>query len=163
MNAEFPTVTDEDRRKHLDYIQAVITRMSAASSGAKGWLLPVVTLTYGYALTQKEDSVALLGVASVVLFMILDAHYLSQEQAYRRLYSTVARGTAEVPAYSLDPSEALDTANQKSTSCAAWRLVRSWLPGWKPLGSWSIAPFYGPLIVIGALIIGVGGSKCPIG
>ena len=59
-----PTQHDpEDRRKHLDFIQSVVTRMSAASSNAKAWLLPVVTAAYGYALTQRADSVALLAVS----------------------------------------------------------------------------------------------------
>lgn len=38
-----PELSPEDRRKHLDYIQAVVTRQSAASSSAKGWHLPVTS------------------------------------------------------------------------------------------------------------------------
>lgn len=78
--------------------------MSAASSSAKGWLLPVATATYGFALIQHSRAVALLVLAAVVLFMFLDANYLRQERAYRRLYDTVARGTRAVPQFSLDPS-----------------------------------------------------------
>ena len=66
--------SEEDRRKHLDFIQAVVTRMSAASSSAKGWLLPVATATYGFALIQHSRAVALLGLAAVVLFMFLDVN-----------------------------------------------------------------------------------------
>lgn len=53
-----PLNQDEDRRKHLDFIQAVVARMSAASSNSKAWLLPVVAATYGYALTKNAESVA---------------------------------------------------------------------------------------------------------
>jgi hypothetical protein len=96
----------DDRRKHLDFIQAVVMRMSAASATTKSWLLPVVTATYGYALTKSADSVALLSVTAVVLFTFLDANYLRQEKAYRRLYDAVTRGTRSVPQFSLDPSYA---------------------------------------------------------
>lgn len=37
-------VSVEDRRQHLSFIQAVVTRMSQASSSSKSWLLPIVTL-----------------------------------------------------------------------------------------------------------------------
>src|SRR4051794_32227246 len=93
----------DDRRQHLAFIQSIVTRMSAASASAKSWLLPVVTLTYGYALTRAADSVALLGVAAVAIFALLDANYLNQERAFRALYDRVARGDA-VPAFSLNPS-----------------------------------------------------------
>lgn len=142
--------SDEDRRKHLDFIQAVVTRMSAASSGAKGWLLPVVTATYGFALTQHSRAVTLLGLAAVALFMFLDANYLRQERAYRRLYDTVAKGTREVPLFSLDPSEADDPIPE----AASWRqrlrtMIGRWFPAWSVWSSWSILPFYGALLLIG--------------
>lgn len=144
------TPSEEDRRKHLDFIQAVVTRMSAASSSAKGWLLPVATATYGFALTQHSRSVTLLGLAAVVLFMFLDANYLRQERAYRRLYDTVARGTRAVPQFSLDPSEADDPI----PASAGWRervktVVGRWVPSWRVWSSWSILPFYGTLLLIG--------------
>lgn len=142
--------SDEDRRKHLDFIQAVVTRMSAASSGAKGWLLPVVTATYGFALSQHSRAVTLLGLAAVALFMFLDANYLRQERAYRRLYDTVAKGSREVPLFSLDPSEADDPVPE----AANWRqrlrtMIGRWFPAWSVWSSWSILPFYGALLLIG--------------
>lgn len=146
-------VDPDDRRKHLDYIQAVVTRMSAASSAAKGWLLPVVTATYGYALTKKVSSVALLGVGAVLLFGFLDANYLRQEKAYRRLYDAVARRTHEIPLFSLDPSHADDPAPPAATSLQKVRLrVRRWFPGRAVWLSWSVAPFYGALVIVGCLI-----------
>lgn len=127
--------------------------MSSASSTAKGWLLPVVTATYGYALTQHKGVIALLGMAGVVLFALLDANYLRQEKAYRQLYVTVANKTRPVAAFTLDPTEAHDppqpgppTPNRVTTTVARW------VPGRAVWLSWSIAPFYGGLIMIGTLI-----------
>ena len=148
-------VDPEDRRKHLDFIQAVVTRMSAASSTAKSWLLPVVTATYGYALTQGVASVAVLGLGAVVLFAFLDANYLRQEKAYRRLYDTVARNTREVTCFSLDPSDADDPIQEAaSTREKSVQVVRRWVPLDRAVWlSWSVAPFYGSLLIAGLVTV----------
>jgi hypothetical protein len=152
-STEKVAIDGDDRRKHLDYIQAVVTRMSSASSGAKGWLLPVVTAAYAYALTKKESSVAVLGVAAVLLFGFLDANYLRQEKAYRRLYDAVARGTREIPLFSLDPSHADDPIPPAATRRQKIRLrLGRWFPDRNVWLSWSVAPFYGTLIIIGGAI-----------
>jgi histidine triad (HIT) family protein len=127
--------------------------MSAASSTAKGWLLPVVTATYGYAITQNDGSIALLGIAALGLFAILDANYLRQEQAYRRLYDTVASKRRPVPSFTLDPSEADDPPQADAPPAKKVRvLVGRWLPAARVWLSWSIAPFYGGLLLVGLLI-----------
>ena len=54
MPAAVEDVSPEDRRQHLSFIQAVVTRMSQASSSSKTWPLPIVKLTYGYAITKTE-------------------------------------------------------------------------------------------------------------
>ena len=90
-------VSADDHRKHLEFIQDVITRMAGASSSAKGWLLPVVTATYGYAITKTEWAVAALGVLAVVLFGFLDANYLKHERSFRELYKAVIKNDSRVP------------------------------------------------------------------
>lgn len=148
-----PGTDPEDRRQYLGFIQSVITRMSAASTQAKGWLLPVVTATYGYALTQKADSVALLGIAAVLIFALMDANYLNQERSFRVLYDTVVRGD-DIPAFSMNPSLAAPSGQDATTSIPKrWlRSIRGWFPPWKVWTSWAVAPFYGTLIIVGAAI-----------
>lgn len=94
---EAPALGPDDRRKHLDYIQVVVTRQSAASASAKSWLLPIVTATFGFALTQDSWPLAALGLVSVMLFADLDANYLRSEKRFRKLYNTVARSRDEPP------------------------------------------------------------------
>ena len=143
-NASQESTSDpEDRRKHLDYVQSVIARMSSASSSAKSWLLPVATAAYGFALSQKMPSVALLGIVG-----FLDANYLRQERAYRRLYDAVARGL--VPCFALDPAAA-DLGKPRPTRRwkRVWAVLTRWMPPRSVWMSWSIAPFYGALIIAG--------------
>lgn len=147
--------SDEDRRQHLAFIQAVVTRMSAASSSAKSWLLPVVTATYGYALTKHNGLIAVLGIAGVILFALLDANYLRQEKAYRLLYATVANKARPVPAFTLDPAEAHDPPISEAPAPKKVKAaIDRWIPGRAVWLSWSIAPFYGGLLLIGVVIVG---------
>lgn len=151
--------TEEDRRKHLEFIQAVITRMATASSNAKSWLLPVVTAAYGYAVTQRADSVAFLGIVAVLVFAFLDANYLRKEQEYRDLYKVAAglsssqQESRTVPLFSMDPPKP-DNPPEKGSG---WRqtLARArhcWIPGRGVWFSWSVAPFYGSLLAAGMLV-----------
>jgi hypothetical protein len=159
MQASRDNLDGEDRRKHLDFIQAVITRMSAASSNAKGWLLPVVTVAYGYSLTKPARSIAVLGILAVALFAFIDANYLRQEKAYRRLYDAVARKTRDVPHFSLDPSEAIDaTSPPKNERERLMHLIGKWFPAYSVWLSWSIAPFYGALLLMGIVVFCVSGG-----
>lgn len=134
---EAGAVSDEDRRQHLSFIQAVITRMSQASSTSKSWLLPIVTATYGYAITGKSILVALLGCLAVLVFGVLDANYLKQERAFRKLYDEVASGSP-IPAFSMNPALASPAGNGAN-----------YWPDWADARSWAVAPVYGPLLLAG--------------
>ncbi len=153
-------IEPEDRRKHLDFIQATITRMSSASTTTKSWMMPIVTATYGYALTQKARSVALLGIAAVGLFAYLDANYLRQEKRFRRLYKVVAEGSNEIAAFSLNPDDVTPQQNGESTvEWAKWvpRWINRFVPGPTVWASWSVGPFYLVLIAAGVVMAVIAG------
>jgi len=151
-----PTSADpEDRRRHLDYIQATITRMSSASTTTKSWMMPVVTATYGYALTQLAVSVAVLGIGSVVLFAYLDANYLRAERRFRCLYEAVVEARPGILAYSLNPFDAAldpDGRFDDDWSQRVPRWINRFVPGPKVWASWAIGPFYAALIALGVFI-----------
>lgn len=152
--AEVPALSPDDRRKHLDYIQAVVTRQSAASSSAKSWLLPIVTATFGFALTQDSWPLAALGLVSVALFSYLDANYLRSEKRFRRLYNTVAQSRRMVPHFTLDPADADDPPAGGVPEDSKWRaFARDYIPEWDIWRSWSILPFYSALAAIGIGVV----------
>lgn len=146
--------------KHLDYIQSIITRMAHSSTQSKSWLLPVVTAAFGYALTQGSRAVALLGIAAVLLFGYLDANYLRQERAYRRLYNAVVLGK-KVPELSLDPhdidkripdadGDVAEGSDDPGYFTKLWNSVRNWFFNDPEVWfSWSIFPFYGGFLTVG--------------
>ena len=153
MNEPQHEIDPEDRREYLGFLQAVITRMSAASTQAKGWLLPVITATYGYALTQNADNIALLGISATLLFALMDANYLNQERSFRNLYDCVVRGD-DIPAFSMDPSLAAPAGPTLRGSFPKrfLSIVLRWFPPIRVWTSWAVAPFYGSLVAVGVAI-----------
>lgn len=96
--------------KHLEFIQAVIARMSTSSFLFKGWAITLAAGLSAFAATSTTGvlRVALIGaVASSVLFWGLDGYYLWIEDRYRTLYQRVAK----MPPEDIDFSMATDRSN----------------------------------------------------
>lgn len=91
---------DDNGRKHLEFVQAVISRLSTASFLMKGWALTVSAALYGYGAARLTWQVALLGLLPPAAFWFLDAYFLRQERLYRHLYNEVRAGT--VAAFCMD-------------------------------------------------------------
>ncbi|GAA1112239.1 hypothetical protein [Nesterenkonia jeotgali] len=124
----------EDERKHLEFIQDVIARLSNSSARIKGWGVTVAIATYGYAATQHEPTVALLGLAAAVFFGLLDTNYLREERLFVKLYEQAL--TRSITAYSMKKD-----------------VFKPEVPRSSVIFSWSIVGFYGPLLVIGLLTL----------
>lgn len=133
-----------------DYIQAVVTRQSAASASVKGWLLPVVTALFGFALTQHVWLLALLGMFLIAVFAYIDANYLRSEKAYRTLYNAVSRSERSVPRFTLDPTDAYEPPCGNAPARTKRKALRDkYLPQREVWTSWSIAPFYSAMLLLG--------------
>ena len=79
-----------DQIKHLEFIQAVITRMNANSFQLKGWSIAIVSALL--ALYANSNNVIYIFVAIIptLLFWGLDAYYLQQERKFRGVYNNVS-------------------------------------------------------------------------
>lgn len=79
----------ENKHKHLEFLQIVITRMAVNSFLLKGW---AVTLIAGVMVLSAKDSNPIYIVIAyfpLVIFWILDGYYLFQEKLFRSLYDSV--------------------------------------------------------------------------
>jgi len=85
-----------EKIKHLDYIQAVITRMNANSFQLKGWMVTLSSAILALSASTKNESFVLVAILPVLIFWFLDAYYLTQERKFRGLYNDVA-GITEKP------------------------------------------------------------------
>ena len=79
--------------EQLKMIQAVITRLAGNSFLLKGWTVTLVAGLTAFAKADANRSFALIALAVVAIFAVLDAYYLALERAYRRLYDAEAANT----------------------------------------------------------------------
>ncbi len=95
---------DADRLKHLEFIQAVITRLGNNSFLIKGWALTLAAGFLALSVNQKSWQVAGTGVVPLLGFWFLDGYFLRQERLFRRLYDAVRRPGTTVEVLSMNVS-----------------------------------------------------------
>jgi hypothetical protein len=138
---------EEDRRKHLEFLQAVIARQAGNGFLIKGWALTVCAAAYGFAASQHQPAVAAVGAAAALGFWYLDAFYLRQERLFRCHYDTVASSTGGT-------DFSMCTDGYKSRFRSQPRAVRAanrtrWLA---VLAGPTVAPFFSGLAIAGLLL-----------
>lgn len=122
--------------KHLEFIQAVVSRLANNSFLMKGWALTVSGAILSFAVSHLSWPIASLGVMPAALFWFLDSYFLWQERLYRELYDEVAKQSGDITAFSMNPS--------------AYRTSCSW---GRAFWSLTLIIFYGALTVIGCVVI----------
>lgn len=93
----------DEKIKHLEFIQNVITRMNTNSFQIKGWMITIVSALLAIYASSKNHYFILIGLLPVIIFWFLDTYYLTQERKFRGLYDDIA-GISEEPK-SLKPFE----------------------------------------------------------
>lgn len=99
---------DDQRVKHLEFIQNIITRHNANSFQIKIVLATIVSalLAFCGAIKDNYTPLSLLGALLICVFWFLDSFYLRQERLYRNLYEKAVKN--ESPLYSLSTEECSD-------------------------------------------------------
>lgn len=80
----------EAKLKHLEFIQAVITRMATNSFLFKGWAITIAAGLAAFAAVESRAALLTIAIASSLLFWGLDGYYLWLERAFRDLHKVVA-------------------------------------------------------------------------
>ena len=80
----------EDKIKHLEFIQNVITRMNTNSFQIKSWTITIVSALLAIYASTQNSCFVLIGIFPTIIFWFLDTYYLSQERKFRGLYNHVA-------------------------------------------------------------------------
>lgn len=96
----------ENKRKHLEFIQNIISRMAGNLFFLRGWTITLVGALL--ALFSKSNSpfcVFYFLIVLILVFWILDGYFLSQERSYRDLYNHVRKLKEEEVDFSMDISE----------------------------------------------------------
>lgn len=86
----------DNRIKHLEFIQLIITRMNVNSFLLKGWCITIVAAVLALYASNQNTCFIIIGIIPTLVFWFLDAYYLMQERKYRGLYNDVA-GVSDDP------------------------------------------------------------------
>jgi hypothetical protein len=128
------------RVKHLEMLQAAITRMSNQSAALKNFCVTLITAVAGFTITLGKPAVGFFAVLPVLAFAFLDARYLQLERQFRNRFERVRKADWNKPTrFEMNPD---DSAEESLSSC---------------LCSWSIKNFYGPLFILVVLAVLIGG------
>jgi hypothetical protein len=85
-----------ERIKHLDMIQAVITRLGGNSFVVKGWAATVVGALLGLAVNNGDDGLAYVTLVPIAAFSIVDGYLLWAERRFRTLFDLVRESDSAV-------------------------------------------------------------------
>lgn len=77
--------------KHLEFIQAAVTRMASNSFLLKGWSVTLAVALLGLAAKDSNARFAFVALIPPICFWALDAYYLRQERLFRKLYDQVRK------------------------------------------------------------------------
>jgi hypothetical protein len=103
--------------KHLEFIQAIISRLAGNSFQMKAWNVALATAAIGFAAAKdSRPTLAVLAMVPALAFWFLDAYYLGLEKLYRDLYkiSINAAPSFDLDAGSLKPQEWFKSALRPS-------------------------------------------------
>lgn len=79
----------ESKIKHLELVQAVISRMANNSFMLKGWAVTLISGIFVLSGKDTDKLYFLVAYFPIIIFWGLDAYYLLQERLYRSLYDKV--------------------------------------------------------------------------
>jgi len=82
--------------KHLEFVQAVVTRMNTNSFQIKSWSVTILAALLAVYASTKNELFILISLIPTTIFWLLDAYYLMRERKFRGLYNDIS-GVSENP------------------------------------------------------------------
>ena len=134
---------EENKRAHLQMLQAVINRMAANSFQLKGWSVVLVAALFALAASGSEKAFIYLAYFPAVAFWGLDGYFLRQERLFRKLYDRVR---------ALDPAKVDFSMNTAVVSSE----VSYWL---KVVFSKTLMAFHGTVLLSIVIVMFVIGNR----
>ncbi len=96
----------ENKRKHLEFIQNVISRMAGNLFFLRGWTITLIAALLALFIKGNGSNYVIYFLIILILvFWILDGYFLSQERLFRDLYNHARELKEEEIDFSMDISE----------------------------------------------------------
>lgn len=132
----------EAKLKHLEFIEAVVSRMATNSFLFKGWAITIAAALAGFAAVDSKRGLLIIALVATLMFWALDGYYLWLERCFISLYNSVAAQDENA----IDFSMRID----KSNAVSRW-----FKTCWRP----HVWVFYGAIIAVDVVGIFVIRSK----
>ena len=123
----------ENKYKHLEMVQGVISRMASNSFQLKGLCVTIAVAISALAVIRSNAIMYLLLLLPIISFWLMDAYYLHQEKLFRSLYDAVRVMENDKVDFSMETSQFKGTTPS---------LVKCIFFNWSTIG------FYLPFAVI---------------
>lgn len=78
-----------NKHKHLEFIQASISRMSGNLFLLKGWSITLIAALFALAAKDTNKAYIIVAYFPLFIFWFLDGYFLSMERRFRSLYEHV--------------------------------------------------------------------------
>lgn len=126
----------QEQIKHIELIQAVITRMANNSFMLKGWTITLISGIFLLSSVKEGSFLFILPFLPTLAFWGLDSYYLWQERLFRKLYDAARKSyttsTGDFELFTMDT-----------------RLYEKDVDSWFDLvKSKTESPFYGSIVLI---------------
>ncbi|MDQ3010067.1 MAG: hypothetical protein M3X11_05120 [Acidobacteriota bacterium] len=122
-----PKAKTPSQIKHLEMLQAVVTRMANNSFLIKGWCITLVSALL--ALSAKDaKSMVFVAYLPVVMFWWLDAFFLRQERLFRERFDQVREDDSAEADFSMKTLG--DKSKVDPQRKVAWSVTMRWFYGW---------------------------------
>ena len=132
----------EEKMKHLEFVQNVITRMNTNSFQLKGWAITIVSALLAlFASSDNEVLYIFVAIVPTLIFWFLDAYYLQQERKFIGLYNDITDGKEK--SFNMNIDKYVYDKNNKDTKRYCY---------WDAFFSVTIWPLY--LVIAIGLIVG---------
>ncbi len=80
----------EAKLKHLEFIQAAISRMATNSFLFKGWAITIAAGVSAFGAANTKAALLTIALVSTIMFWALDGYYLWLERGFVNLHNEVA-------------------------------------------------------------------------
>jgi len=126
-----------NKTKHLEFIQATISRMNTNSFLLKGWSTTILIALVVFSLKESDADYMAIVYTPTLIFWFLDGYFLSQERRYRELFESVRIKDEDTIDFSMKTKEFEQRKNHWISSTFSITLIL----------------FYGVLIILSCLSI----------
>ena len=81
---------DQEKIKHLEFIQNIITRMNTNSFQIKTFGITIISALLVIYASNKNEMFIIISIIATSLFWFLDTYYLQQERKFRGVYNNIS-------------------------------------------------------------------------